>query len=63
MVPSDYFMLIPKMLLLHQLYLAKKTRAEKKFIKEEKCRNAVAFQVKLETLNKIVILDIVIVKI
>lgn len=40
-----------KKLLLHQLYLAKKTKAERKFIKEEKRRNAVAFQVFLTQRN------------
>ncbi len=30
-------------ILLFQLYLTKKTRAERKFIKEEKCRNAFSF--------------------
>ena len=38
-------------LLLHQLYLAKKTKVERKFIKEEKCRNATAFQVFLTQRN------------
>ena len=38
-------------LLLHQLYLAKKTKVERKFIKEEKCRNATAFQVFLTLRN------------
>ena len=38
-------------ILLHQLYLAKKTKAEREFIKEEKCRNAVAFQVFLTQRN------------
>ena len=42
---------MPQKILLHQLYLAKKTRAERKFIKEEKCRNAVAFQVFLTQRN------------
>ena len=38
-------------LLLHQLNLAKKTKVERKFIKEEKCRNATAFQVFLTQRN------------
>ena len=38
-------------ILLHQLYLAKKTKVERKFIKEEKCRNATAFQVFLTQRN------------
>ena len=38
-------------ILLHQLYLAKKTKAEREFIKEEKRRNAVAFQVFLTQRN------------
>jgi hypothetical protein len=33
------------------LYLAKKTKAERKFLKEEKCRNAVTFQVFLTKRN------------
>ena len=43
--------LCPYKLLLHQLYLAKKTKVERKFIKEEKCRNATAFQVFLTQRN------------
>ncbi len=38
-------------LLLHQLYFAEKMKAERKFIKEEKRRNAVAFQVFLTQIN------------
>ena len=38
-------------ILLHQLYLAKKTKAERRFIKEEKRINAVAFQVFLTQRN------------
>lgn len=37
--------------LLRQLYLAKKTRAKRKFIKEERCRNAFAFQIFLTHRN------------
>jgi hypothetical protein len=37
--------------LLHQLNLAKKTKAERKFIKEEKRRNAAAFQAFLTQRN------------
>ena len=43
-----YFIAI---VLLHQLYLAKKMKAERKFIKEGKCRNAIAFQVFLTLRN------------
>ncbi|MBR3900846.1 MAG: hypothetical protein IKJ60_04770, partial [Ruminococcus sp.] len=38
-------------ILLHQLYLAKKTKAERKFIKEEKRSNAFAFQAFLTQRN------------
>jgi hypothetical protein len=37
--------------LLHQLNLAKKTKAEREFIKEEKRRNAAAFQAFLTQRN------------
>ena len=43
--------LLFKIILLHQLNLAEKMKAEMKFIKEEKHRNAVALQVFLTQRN------------
>jgi len=48
---SCYKKLTAEKLLLHQLYLAQKTKAEREFIKEGKRRNAAAFQVFLTQRN------------